>query len=105
MLNTKNYKSKPIFVEAVQISEDNMNEIASWVNGEIITISDSSKDKTQISFVKAHVLRSKGYIRNKGYVGDWIVKSDLGVKFYTNAAFERSFEVNTSSQDTNPLPS
>ena len=102
MLNLKNYKSKPIFVEAVQIQENNMAEIATWVEGEVITL-DAQEDKPAVSFVKTHVLRSKGYIRNKGYVGDWLVKSDLGVKIYTDSAFQRAFETDDSSQETLPL--
>lgn len=99
-IKTEGYSRKPFHVDAIQVTAENMEEVAAWCGGKIRTSNrvirdDNNKvvDRKEVSFIKVNVHRSLNERQTKGYVGDWILLSDGGVKVYTERAFERAFEL------------
>lgn len=80
------YVRKPFNVEAVQVTEENLQEIADWCNGELRQTADGTP------FVKVDVQRPLSTRQTRGFVGDWILFAGRGFKVYTQKAFEGSFE-------------
>ncbi len=92
MLDTTKYVRKPFYVDAVQITTENIDEIAQWCEGEV----QSDKDGTK--YVKVRVLRPLNDRQTKAYVGDWVLYAGTGFKVYTTKAFGNSFEKVTGVQ-------
>lgn len=97
-IKTEGYSRKPFHVDAVQITAENMKEVAAWCAGEIRTgtkviRNDDNKivDRKEVLFVKVGVHRPLNERQTKGYVGDWVLLSDSGFKVYTGHAFEKAF--------------
>lgn len=85
MLETKQYVRKPFHIDAVQVTADNMQEIAKWVDSEVRTDSDGK-------YVKVRVHRPANDKQTKAYVGDWVLYAGTGYKVYTPKAFAKDFE-------------
>ena len=95
---TKKYVRKPLYVDAVQVTEENFEEIARWCFGEIGNIDESPVDRSldvvptkQYIHVKVHHPRTPR--QTKAFVGDWILYTERGYKVYTTMAFEANFDL------------
>lgn len=99
MLETKKYARKPFSVDAVQITADNMEEVASWAQGEV-------REENGVKYVHVRVHRPLNERQTKGYVGDWVLYAGTGYKVYTDKAFEGSFdpEQQISAVTGQPIP-
>lgn len=85
MLETTKYVRKPFLIDAAQVTPENIQEIAKWVDGEI-----RSDDLGQ--YVKVRVHRPLNDRQTKAYVGDHVLYAGTGYKVYTPKAFANSFE-------------
>lgn len=85
MLETTQYIRKPFSIDAVQVTDDNIKEVAKWVDSEVRTDS-------QGQYVKVRVHRPLNDRQTKAYVGDWVLYAGTGYKVYTPKAFAQSFE-------------
>lgn len=93
MLQIKTYMRKPLSIQAVQLSAENISQVAAWCNGEILTYSPVDELACAAS-IKVPVLQSGrfgGGTRDVATVGDWVLSSNKGFKVYTKKAFEQSF--------------
>lgn len=101
---TKKYVRKPLYVDAVQITIENMVEISEWCQGEIKnyndqTLSGQDAGNQQIErYVAVRVHNPKNARQTKAFVGDWLLYTTRGYKVYTEKAFKGSFE--EYSEDT-----
>lgn len=84
-MKTLKYVSKPLEVEAVQVVEDDIYEIAKWCEGEV----RKSKDGAKV--IKVDVINPHADMLKEAEVGFWILKSERGFKVYTEQAFNNSF--------------
>lgn len=84
-LQTEEYIRKSFPVDAVQITADNMEEVAKWCDGDI-----RKTDKGD-PFIKVRVHNPLTERQTKGYVGDWVLYAGKGYKVYTQKAFDQSF--------------
>lgn len=91
-MQTTSYKRKPLLVEAVQVTEENIYEVAVWAAG---TVFDGVKKHIEIDVI--HPLHAK---QRRASTGDWVLKSDQGFKIYADSAFKKSFEPTTSISQT-----
>lgn len=82
------YQRKAFEVEAVQVSEENIPDVAEWCDGEVI-VDDKNPHRTH---VKVKVKRPLNDKQTRAYFGDWVLLSESGYKVYTNRAFVNSFE-------------
>ena len=85
-METKTYKRKSFEVDAVQATEENLEELALWCHGEVQTDSEGRK------FVKVKVHRPMNRKQTEAYPGDWVLLSSTGFKVYPDKAFQSAFE-------------
>lgn len=88
MLDTTKYVRKPFYIDAVQVTADNIEEVAKWAAGEVRTDNNSTNKK----YIKVRVHRALNDRQTKAYVGDWVLYAGTGFKVYTSKAFAAHFE-------------
>jgi hypothetical protein len=94
-LQLVDYVRKPFRVKAVEVTEDNFNEVAQWCNGEILVAGEEDGTKSGQQFIKVQVKRPLSERQTRAYVGDWVLSALQGpasFKVYTPKAFEDSFD-------------
>lgn len=97
MLETKTFIRKSFLVKAVQVTRENIAEVAEWCKG---TIRNNPKG-TYIDVDVKHPMTPK---QTKAYIGDHVLLSDKGFKIYTDGAFQTHFdegEAETTTEDLN----
>lgn len=85
-MKTEKYVRKPFDVDAVQVTAENMEEVAKWCKGKIETTED-----TKLPFIRVDVPRVLTEKQTKAFVGDWVLYAGSGFKIYTNRAFKGVF--------------
>lgn len=98
---TSRYIRKPLYVDAVQITEKNFVEISRWCQGEIrLKDAEEPVDAHELDdpsiphecFIRVRVHNPKNVRQTKAFVGDWILYTETGYKIYTQKAFQNSFD-------------
>jgi hypothetical protein len=84
-METIKYVRKPFEVEAVQVSAENIEEVAEWCAGSMETEGD---DK----YIKVRVARVLNDRQTKAFIGDWVLYAGTGYKVYTAKAFAKTFD-------------
>lgn len=100
MINPQQYVRKPFYIDAVQVTEENLKEVAQWCMGDIRT---EVREKGEVTYIKVRVHRPLNERQTKAYVGDWVLYANKGFKVYTGQAFEKNFE-KTDAQPQDSLP-
>lgn len=94
-IETKKFVRKPFSVEAVEVTEENMEEVAQWCKGQRRTSAGEDEVGRQ-RYIKVAVKRPLDEKQTKAYVGDWVVaaigQNIRGFKVYTPRAFTKSFD-------------
>jgi hypothetical protein len=90
-IETKRYVRKPLFVDAVRVTDDNFEEIAKWCQGNIRNNDTDEHLGARYIHVRVHNPRSPRQTR--AFVGDWLLYTDSGYKVYTHKAFQGSFDL------------
>lgn len=90
-IETGKFVRKPFYIDAVQVTEENMDSVAAWCQGEVKTVKDA-KGKVTDLYVKVRVHRPLNERQTKAYVGDHVLYAGSGYKVYTAKAFSSSFE-------------
>lgn len=89
-IETQKYIRKPIYVNAVRVTEENFEQIAEWCQGEIDTeVLGTGETKR---FIKVRVHNPKHPRQTKAFVDDWLLYTERGYKVYTSKAFHASFD-------------
>lgn len=88
MIETTKFARKPFFVDAVQVTAENMEQVAQWCKGDVRTEGSGE----EVKYVKVRVNRPLTDRQTKAYVGDWVLSAGSGYKVYTDKAFAKSFE-------------
>ena len=100
-ISPKTYSRKPFRVNAVQVTKDNLDEVAEWCKG---TVEDREVKDGKGVHVKVNVHRPMNERQTKAFVGDWVLESTLGLKVYTQRAFESSFELRSPDNEVGEVP-
>ena len=95
---TKKYVRKALYVEAVQVTEDNFMDIARWCFGEIGNVDESPVDmeaeaEPTKQYIHVRVHNPKNSRQTKAFLGDWILYTERGYKVYTTKAFQANFDL------------
>lgn len=85
-METRTCRRKPIIVEEVQVTEQNMAEVAEWCGGEIRT-NENTGDK----FIKVRVSFPRSDRQTEAYLGDHVLKFN-GFKVYQDEPFNKMWE-------------
>lgn len=93
---TTRYVRKPLYVDAVQVTEENFADIARWCFGDICNIDETPVDETtevqpNKQYIHVRVHNPKNQRQTKAFVGDWILYTERGYKVYTTKAFQTNF--------------
>lgn len=88
-MKTHKFARKPFYVDAVRVSETNMEEVAAWCGGKIVEALEGANDA---SHIKVEVHRPLTERQTQAFVGDWVLFAGSGFKVYTPKAFDKSFE-------------
>lgn len=94
---TETYTRKPFEVEAVRVTEQNMEEVAEWCGGFIPEVSEGAK-----RYIKVDVVRPLNEKQTKAFPGDWVLKVRNTFKVYQAKPFTHCFDRGTI--ETNYLP-
>lgn len=89
MIELKTYIRKPFPVQAVLVTEENMEELAAWCKGEILT---ERRDRTEKRYIKVPVKNNLSENQTKARSGYWLLFGGKGFKVYTSRAFNACFE-------------
>lgn len=90
-MQTEKYARKPFYVDAIQVTLENVFEVAEWCQGDVVDLLDGNDEKAD-AYIKVRVHRPLNERQTKAYVGDWVLYAGTGYKVYTKKAFEASFE-------------
>jgi hypothetical protein len=91
-VNTEKYIRKPLYVDAVRVTEQNFNELTDWCQGEL-EFEETKDNGPNRKYIRVRVHNPKGPRQTKAFVGDWILYTDRGYKIYTNKAFKAAFDL------------
>ena len=89
-LAIERYQHVPLYVEAVRVTNDNFEDVAEWCDGVICTL-DEDKTKEPVDYIKVATIRPIRARQTQAFVGDWVLKTGMGLKVYNNKAFHKSF--------------
>lgn len=82
------WQRKPFFVEAVQVTEENIEAIAEWCNGRIT----ATKGDEDNRYIKVHVKNPMTARQTKAFVNDWVLRSGDSFKVYKHESFLKVFD-------------
>lgn len=85
-MKIEKFARKPFVVEAVQVTEENMAEVAAWCGGEVRTA-----DKKANAYIKLGVYHAINKRQTQAFVGDWVLKMGKGFKIYLEKAMSKTF--------------
>ena len=86
-LEIKQYAHVPQFVQAVQVTAENMQEVADWCEGNIF----KSEMSDQPNYIKVPVARPVSSRQSIAFVEDWVLRTNVGWKVYTAKSFVKNF--------------
>lgn len=90
-MKTQKFVRKPFYVEGVQVTAENMAEVAKWCQGDIRGFKPGGEGELT-DYIKVRVLRPLNERQTMAFVGDWVLYAGTGYKVYTVKAFLHSFE-------------
>jgi len=88
-VETTRFARRAFYVEAVQVTLDNMSAVTEWCGG-VVESMDSRNGLT--NYVKVPVSNPASDRQTRAFLGDWVLKAGTTFKVYTAKAFESSFE-------------
>jgi hypothetical protein len=92
-LDIQKFSSIPYDVDSVQVTLENMEEVAKWCQGTVEKI-DKPEGEDEF-FIRVRVHRPMNERQTKAFPGDHVLyraDSRGGFKVYTEAAFPKSFK-------------
>ncbi len=92
MIETNTFVRKPFQVEGVQVTAENMANVAEWCEGRIRNLHNGDNGEGHTVYIKVRVHRPLTDRQTMAFVGDWVLSAGKGFKVYTTKAFENSFE-------------
>lgn len=84
MMEIKKYLKRPFEVQAVQVSADNIYEVAKWCQGDLDSIRNEK-------YIKVRVLHAANERQTQAYIGDWVLYAGTSYRVYTDKAFGKGF--------------
>jgi hypothetical protein len=106
-ITPKTYERKPFTVQAIRVTDANMQEVARWCHGTVVPGVRAGK---QLDCIEVDVKNPINEKQKKAFAGDWVLKGSSGWKVYTSRAFNGCFveRMNVTAQellqDFLPLP-
>lgn len=83
-IQTATFTRKPLHVDAIRVSPENMEQVAEWCGGSI-------GQKGHRKFIRLFIPYVRTPRQTVAYSGDWITKVGKSFKVYTETAFKDNF--------------
>lgn len=83
---TTKFIRKPFLIDGIQVTEENMDEVAVWCKAPIQTTDSGQR------YVAVDTKNPLKQRHAQAFVGDWVLYARAGYKVYTPQAFAKSFE-------------
>ncbi|ADD81090.1 gp092 [Rhodococcus phage ReqiPoco6] len=95
-LKVERYQRKTFDVDAVQVTEHNLDLVAAWCGGSIVTEQVANEENALLPappkrYVLVPVAKPLSKRQTEAYIGDWVLWADRGFKVYGQKPFLRSF--------------
>lgn len=96
-VSTVKYVRKPLYVDAVRVTNENFEDVLAWCQGDlggpdgVVTNIDMPIDMDK-NFIRVRVHNPQTPRQTKAFVGDWILYTARGYKIYTEKAFFENFD-------------
>jgi hypothetical protein len=90
-LQTKTFTRKTFYVEGVQVTRENIREVAEWCGGTIAKKLDDTDD----IYIHVPVKQTKNSGRphpSRAFIGYYVLKSSTGFRVYNPTGLEAAFE-------------
>jgi hypothetical protein len=89
-ITPQRFVRKPLYVEGVQVSAENMVEVAAWCGGTIRHAAEEVKKNPYIKLESA--VRGQPSRQTMAFPKDWVLSYNGGFKVYTQMAFAKTFD-------------
>lgn len=90
MITIETYARKTFTVEAVQVTAENMGEVAAWCSGSIRSIDSTLPGSS--TYIEVRVILAGRVQKAMAYDGDWVTKTNKSYKVYRDKSFNVAFE-------------
>jgi hypothetical protein len=100
---------KPTYVQVVQVTDDNMAEVAAWCDGKITHVPARTPEDGPSTFIKVTVPTAVNERQTQAFKGDFVIKTERhGFKVFTFKALHKTFDRvtvdSTSDSDNSVTP-
>lgn len=89
-IETEKYARTTFYVDAVQVTAENMEDVAKWCGGELAT--ETRQGRRLVRYIKVDVNNPMSERQTKAFIGNWVLKGGTGFKVYTDKAFQGCFQ-------------
>lgn len=92
-MDIKTFDRKPFSVQAVQVTRENMKDVAEWCGGTVETKTTPTKNgQKRERFIKVPTTKPMNEKQTQAFATDWVLLSDKKFKVYTHRAFVHTFQ-------------
>lgn len=101
LIQPQKYVRKPFEVEAVEVTAENMQDVALWCGGTVLDLEDGMRSASlSQQYIKVQVKKPLSERQTRAHIGDWVLlattsdrdNGPAGFKVYTPKAFDSSFQ-------------
>lgn len=89
------YVSKPTYVDAIEVTAENLAEVSVWCRGDVRTEGHlvGEPEKPDVKYIKIPMYHPASVKLTKAYIGDFVVYSGTKFKVFTPKPFANTFEI------------
>lgn len=93
-MKVEQFTRKSFPVDAVQVTAENMAEVAGWCDGDI-------REEDGVNYIRVRVHNPINPRQTQAYINDWVLYAGKGYKVYKDAAFKKSFDIGQTQNVVN----
>jgi hypothetical protein len=101
-MEIQKFVRKPFYVDGIQVTEENMEEVAEWCGGKILVKEGAWPNG---KYIEVDVQQPMSDRQKMAFVKDWVLYSGSGYKVYTPKAFANVFQAIEGAGSVPPAPS
>lgn len=90
-IKPRQFVRTPLYSEAIQVTAENMKEVAEWCQGEIRTVVIPDKGDEGKRYVKVHVFHPLNERYTQAFIDDWVSLENGKFKAFMDRAFRAKF--------------
>lgn len=91
MITPQKYARKTFVIEAIQVTAENIEDVAKWCEGTVLTAA-ANHNRPESKYIKVQVHHPLNERQTKAFANDWVLRASAGFKVYTPKAFDTCFD-------------